>query len=618
MIVGPVCGEDKVDMFSPSNPDDYLGTVKMAKEVDVATALDCAKSWDTTPASERANILRNAAMLYELHSGEIFAALAREAGKTPVDAVAEIREAIDFLRYYAVKGSELESDKVARGLIACISPWNFPLAIFTGQIAAALAAGNGVLAKSSEFTPVIASISVRLMQQAGVPKDVLQLVYGVGATVGAALTSDPRINGVCFTGSTRTAQRINQTIADNLEHDALFIAETGGLNAMIVDSTALPEQAIKDIIVSAFQSAGQRCSALRMLYLQEDVADEFMSMLFGSMDELILADPWFFSTDIGPAINKNSQLKIDKYIEKARQNGTLLKQLEKPAKGYFAAPAIIKVNGISDLQEEVFGPVLHVATFRVEELDQIIDAINECGYGLTFGLHTRIDERVESLFTRLKIGNIYVNRNQIGAIVGSQPFGGMGLSGTGPKAGGPHYVRRFVRTSMPELPCPKSPQAKIEAVQAALDNVQIEKFAKPFSAIDLPGPTGETNRLSYFPRGCVLCLGPTREAAQEQARIAEKYGCHSIMVAADVTPAINAIPGFLDRNALRTLMGFDVVLLWSNAKDLRTARQALAGRNGPVLPLVTSNDLESTLITERHVCINTTASGGNAFLLAGG
>ena len=329
------------EAVNPADPSDIVGTVIEAGLQDVRTALDKARNWADCPVADRAKVLRRAADLYEENFGPIFALLAREAGKIQLDAVGELREAADFLRYYANQ-AEAMGEATPRGLFACISPWNFPLAIFTGQIAAALAAGNGVLAKPAEQTPLIAALAVKLMHDAGVPRDVLQLLPGDGATVGASLTSDKRIDGVCFTGSTETAQAINRSMAQHMAPDAPLIAETGGLNAMIVDSTALPEQAVRDIVASAFQSAGQRCSALRVLYLQEDVAEGVSEMLFGAMDELRAGDPWDLATDTGPVIDEEARQGIVDHIEKARGENRLLKELETPGEGTFVAPTVLR------------------------------------------------------------------------------------------------------------------------------------------------------------------------------------------------------------------------------------------------------------------------------------
>ena len=611
LIAGDVVGGEPHEVRNPARPEDVVGQVTLCSDADVETALAAARPWDAD-AGERAKVLNRAADLYEENFGEIFAVVAREAGKTPKDAVAELREAVDFLRYYAARGQELSQGP--RGVFTCISPWNFPLAIFTGQIAAALAAGNAVLAKPAEATMLTAHVAVELMHKAGVPRDAIQLLPGHGATVGARLTGDARVNGVCFTGSTATAQRINRVMAENVAPDAPLIAETGGLNAMIVDSTALPEQAVRDIVASAFQSAGQRCSALRCLYVQEDIAKPFLDMLFGAMDELRLGDPWDHSTDVGPVIDERAQADFAAYIDAAEAEGRLLKRIDAPQQGHFIGPAAIRVSGIASLEREIFGPVLHIATFRAQDIDRVVDAVNASGYGLTFGLHTRIDGRVEQITSRLRVGNAYVNRNQIGAIVGSQPFGGEGLSGTGPKAGGPNYVPRFAAETLPKGDVVPGGAVDLAQVQARLDT--LAKLELPrMSVTDLPGPTGESNRLSTYGRGTVLCLGPTAADAAEQLRIARDAGCQALAVAPGVPPA-QGIDGFLPRTALGTLQGIALVALWSGADDLRAARQALAGRDGALIGLAAGRDLAPRCRLERHICIDTTAAGGNAALLA--
>ncbi|MEM6823495.1 MAG: bifunctional proline dehydrogenase/L-glutamate gamma-semialdehyde dehydrogenase PutA [Pseudomonadota bacterium] len=610
LIKADVSGAARKDVRNPANPDEIVGHIQFAGPSDVAAAITAATPWAATP-SERAQTLIRASDLYEARYGEIFALLCREAGKTPRDAIAELREAVDFLRYYAARGREL--DAPARGVITCISPWNFPLAIFTGQIAAALAAGNAVLAKPAEATGLIACLAVSCLYEAGVPRSALQLLPGEGHDVGAALTSEPRVDGVCYTGSTATAQAINRSMARALDPSAPLIAETGGLNAMIVDSTALPEQAVRDIVVSAFQSAGQRCSALRVLYLQEDVEDVILNMLFGAMDALSLGDPWEMSADVGPVIDAAAQDEIARHIETARSEGRLLKMIKRPQIGHFVGPAVIRVGGIDDIGREIFGPVLHVASFRAEALDRVVDAVNQSGYGLTFGIHSRIDDRVDRVAKRLKVGNIYVNRNQIGAIVGSQPFGGEGLSGTGPKAGGPAYVPRFAKPASRHAALPRSHRAPEERVQAALDAATPVDGA--LSVESLPGPTGESNRLSVHPRGIILCLGPTLELAQRQARIARGAGCGVVLVAPGAEGP-DAVPGVLDRTALTRLEGFNGVALASDPADLKTAREALARRDGPIIPLLSEDDLDARVVLERHLCVDTTAAGGNARLLA--
>jgi RHH-type transcriptional regulator, proline utilization regulon repressor / proline dehydrogenase / delta 1-pyrroline-5-carboxylate dehydrogenase len=615
LIAGPLGAGEAHEVFNPARPDDLVGKVIYASGADVETALASAMIWQGVRAEERADILGRAADLYEQNFGAFFALLCREAGKTPADAISELREAVDFLRFYGAEGARLK-DTPARGLITCISPWNFPLAIFTGQIAAALAAGNGVLAKPAETTALTAHFAVRLLHEAGVPREVLQLLPGTGPLVGALLTQDSRVAGVCFTGSTATALSINRAMAKGLAPSAPLIAETGGLNAMIVDSTALPEQAVRDVIDSAFQSAGQRCSALRMLYVQRDVAPSFLDMLFGAMDELKIGDPWEYATDIGPVISVAAAQDISDYVAMARAEGRLLKQLQIPEAGCFTAPSVIRVDGISDLSHEVFGPVLHVAVFDSEEIDAIVDGINASGYGLTFGMHSRIDDRVEQVTARLRVGNIYINRNQIGAVVGSQPFGGEGLSGTGPKAGGPNYVAMFAGRAFVGQAAETKPAADISAVQTALDALA-GQGGSHLSTETLPGPTGESNRLSLYGRGTVLCLGPTADQARLQAETARQNGCAAVLVAPGLRGK-EGVDGFLARAALGDLTGFHLVALESETQDMRRARIALAHQPGPLITLAGGDNLAARCRLERHICIDTTAAGGNASLLAAG
>jgi len=605
LIAGKVQGEARQDVMNPARPDERVGRLSDASPGDVETALSMARIWDATPDMRRQVLLR-AADLYEENFGELFALLTREAGKALPDCIAELREAVDFIRYYAGQAGP----EAPRGIFTCISPWNFPLAIFSGQISAALAAGNGVLAKPAETTSLVACVAVRLLHRAGVPRDVLQLAPGKGPVIGATLTGDARVAGVCFTGSTATAQRINRAMAAGLDPHAPLIAETGGLNAMIVDSTALPEQAVRDIIASSFQSAGQRCSALRCLYVQEDIAPGFLRMLKGAMDELAVADPWDPAHDIGPIISVPARDEIADYVDLARREGRLLHEVPAPATGSFLAPALIKVRGIEDLEREVFGPVLHVATFKAQAVDTVLAAVNGKGFGLTFGLHSRIDDRVQHVAAALSVGNIYVNRNQIGAIVGSQPFGGEGLSGTGPKAGGPHYMARFRAVAERVVAAVPGKGADPGLVQAALTRAETDTLRRR-DVTSLPGPTGESNRLSTHARGTVLCLGPTPEAAAEQARIAEWAGCKSVAVAPGAE-----IDGVLDADDLGALTGFAVVAYDGPEPVARAIRRALADREGALVPLATRADLSAYCRLERHVCIDTTAAGGNASLLA--
>jgi RHH-type proline utilization regulon transcriptional repressor/proline dehydrogenase/delta 1-pyrroline-5-carboxylate dehydrogenase len=457
----------------PGVPRKAVSPIDARTEIGDVTELDPAaageimgeaaagfRSWSVTPAARRAVILEAAADLLEARRGLFLHLIQTEGGRTLDDAVAELREAVDFCRYYAAEGRRLFSDGTplpgptgesnvlrlrGRGVFICISPWNFPLAIFIGQIAAALMAGNTVVAKPAEQTPLIGYEAVRLLQEAGVPPSALHLALGDGR-VGAALVGDPRVAGVAFTGSTEVGRLINRTLAAKDGPIAVLIAETGGINTMIADATALPEQVADDVVTSAFRSAGQRCSALRLLCVQADVADRMIEMIAGAARELKLGDPRDPSTHIGPVIDRGAKQKLDTYIASVRgsNSGRILYAGETPRDGYFVAPHIIELTDARALREEVFGPVLHVARYRADKLDELLATIEATGYGLTLGVHSRITETADRIARRLSVGNVYVNRNMIGAVVGVQPFGGSGLSGTGPKAGGPHYLPRFV------------------------------------------------------------------------------------------------------------------------------------------------------------------------------
>ncbi|SPF76977.1 Bifunctional protein PutA [Aliiroseovarius pelagivivens] len=597
LIAGTPKGGPVVMVKNPSTHAP-IGQITWASAEDVETALASAKAWDAS-AAERAKVLNRAADLYEENLGTFFALLSREAGKIWLDCMGELREAVDFLRYYASRVEDHARAPV--GVFTCISPWNFPLAIFSGQIAGALAVGNGVLAKPAEQTGLVAYEAVKLLHQAGVPREVLQLLPGDGATVGAALTSDARIGGVAFTGSTETAQIIRRAMAANMAPSAPLIAETGGLNAMIVDSTALPEQAVRDIVASSFQSAGQRCSALRCLYVQEDVADAMTDMLVGAMIELKQDDPWHLHTDLGPVIDNEAYQGIKTYIDAARTEGRIAHELTAPEGGFFIAPTLIRVNGIEDMKREIFGPVLHIATFKASELDQVIDAINATGYGLTFGLHTRIDDRVQHVCDRMHVGNAYVNRNQIGAIVGSQPFGGEGLSGTGPKAGGPMYMDRFCQAALADR---HEDDGGVAPTQDALaDLIAKARSDETLSSSRLPGPTGELNQLSVHPREPFLCVGPGTAAAQAQKSAIEALGGTAVLA-----------PN-LGSDTLEEIAGIGGVVFWGADDMARQIATALAKRTGAILPLITGAPTAETVTHERHLCVDTTASGGNAELL---
>lgn len=643
------------DIVNPARIDEVVGTVVEATEAQVKEAMGIGvkaqPAWAARPVAERADMLRKAADLYEANAAEFFALATREAGKTLADGVAEVREAVDFLRYYASEAANAEAGTEARGVIACISPWNFPLAIFTGQIAAALVTGNAVIAKPAEQTPLIACHAVGLLHKAGIPEDVLQLLPGDGPSVGAPLTADPRIAGVCFTGSTEVAKLIEKQLAETAAPDAMLIAETGGLNAMVVDSTALPEQAVRDILASAFQSAGQRCSALRILYVQKDVEKKVQEMLTGAMKELQLGNPWSIATDVGPLIDAEAQDAIGGYCREMEARGKVVAKLDAPEGGRFVAPHVISVRGMEEVEREVFGPVLHVATFAANKIDAVIGAINARGYGLTFGLHTRIEGRAQHFVDDIHAGNIYVNRNQIGAVVGSQPFGGEGLSGTGPKAGGPHYLRRFrkgaeagtepveARAATARELKDNMPDPSLGGWAARPDRIAILRkhlrgkgaaavaaaAGLEFGQVDLPGPTGEANTLALVPRGRVLALGSDGETLLAQAIQALAAGNAVLAVAPDASAALSALTGKglplaaldarLDVAELGSL-GPDVVAFSGSGEEARAIRRALAARPGQVVPLVTEVIYPAAYAHERAVCVDTTAAGGNASLLA--
>jgi RHH-type proline utilization regulon transcriptional repressor/proline dehydrogenase/delta 1-pyrroline-5-carboxylate dehydrogenase len=663
MLAGdpPPAGKPR-SVFSPADESRVVAEVYDATAEEVALALDAAEKgfeeWSAWSAHKRAELLRRVADLYEENVAELTAITTREAGKMVLDGIAEVREAVDFLRYYANEAERLADEAPGQpcGIFVCISPWNFPLAIFSGQIAAALAAGNVVLAKPAEQTPVIAARAVALMREAGLPGAALQLLPGDGPTVGGPLTSDPRIAGVCFTGSTEVAQIIHRTLAQNAGPSAVLIAETGGLNAMIVDSTALTEQAVRDILLSSFQSAGQRCSALRLLYVQDEARERLLHMLFGAMESLTIGDPWDLATDVSPVIDAEAQRDISAYTRAQEAAGRVLKSLSAPEQGTYVSPAVIKVDGIADMEREIFGPILHVASFKARDIDRIVDDINERGYGLTFGLHTRIDDRVQQIVERIRAGNAYVNRNQIGAIVGSQPFGGEGLSGTGPKAGGPHYVERFQRHAAVEaFAAPDGSVLPGASLQALIDGLDarnwaarpdrvavlrkalagsgsiIRKALAETAAFDmtpqtLPGPTGESNRLSLYPKGTVLCLGPSAEIAVAQAAQALGAGCAVVIVAPGVNrlaqpliaagAPVAAVDGVIQADVLAALEDVAAVAAAGDSDWTRALRIALAQRPGAIIALETQLIAPERYVLERHLCIDTTAAGGNASLLA--
>jgi len=462
---GRAASDEHPAVRCPAAPQQIIGRCRVATFDEVmqamATASAAQPAWDASGGAHRAGVLEAIGQVFSGHRSELMQLISLEAGRTLDDALSEVREAIDFCNYYAalarrhfavpqyLTGPTGERNRLSlhgRGVFACISPWNFPLAIFTGQTVAALAAGNAVAAKPAEQTPLIAARAVALMHAAGVPTDILQLLPGEGRTVGTAILRDVHLGGVAFTGSTATAKHIQRVLAEQQDPIVPLIAETGGLNAMIADSSCLPEQLVDDVIASAFMSAGQRCSALRVLFLPEVIAESVLAMLTGACEQLTLGEPLDLATDIGPVIDARALEALQQHLARMREVATVRYAYSPdrlPETGHFFGPHIVEIENMAVLQHEVFGPILHVVRYAAAELDAVLEQINRCGYGLTLGVHSRIEGWAEAIFRRTRIGNTYINRNMVGAVVGVNPFGGQGLSGTGPKAGGPHYLFRF-------------------------------------------------------------------------------------------------------------------------------------------------------------------------------
>jgi RHH-type proline utilization regulon transcriptional repressor/proline dehydrogenase/delta 1-pyrroline-5-carboxylate dehydrogenase len=659
----------------------------------VREALDAAAAvqpaWGAVPAPERAAMLERAADALEDRMQHLVGLLVREAGKTVPPAVSEVREAVDALRYAAVQARALGPDALPLGPVACISPWNFPLAIFTGQLAAALAAGNAVLCKPARQTPLVAAECVRLLHAAGVPGAALQLLPGSGELVGMALAGDARVRGVLFTGSTDVARRLQAVLAGRLDAQGrppLLVAETGGVNAMVVDSSALAEQVVADVLASAFDSAGQRCSALRVLCLQQEVAERVLAMLRGAMAQLRVGRPDALSTDVGPVIDEAARAGIEQHVARMRALGLRVSRAVEAASldglnehGSFVAPTLIELDDLAQLPGEVFGPVLHVLRWRREELEALLQQIADSGYGLTLGLHTRLDETIALVAARARAGNQYVNRNMIGAVVGVQPFGGEGLSGTGPKAGGPLLVRRLCEQHGPVLAgldgldwvqpgngangghgggghangtgagangTPGAAPAGLVALRtlrgwlsettprdtgliAACDTL-LEHRPAGLAAL-LPGPTGERNVYTLLPRRGVMCQAGAREDALFLLALVLSTDGRALW--ADTPPArdLHAAlpPPVRERVALAReplMADIDVAAVLDTPNRVLALGQALAQRPGAIVPLLACppgcRDVAllppERLMVERSLCINTAATGGNAGLMAMG
>ena len=631
---------------NPANHADVAGHATAATEKDVEAAMAFAAAaaprWAKTSARDRAAILERGGDLIEQSMERLSALLIREAGKSMSNAISEVREAVDYCRYYATQARNvLAAPHTPLGPTVCISPWNFPLAIFAGQVAAALAAGNPVLAKPAEQTPLIAAEAVRLLHQAGIPRDVLQLVPGRGSVIGAALVADQRTKAVVFTGSTEVARSIQSTLAER--GNIPLIAETGGQNAMIVDSSALPEQVAADVLASAFDSAGQRCSALRVLCLQDDIADRVLEMLKGAMAELKLGDPARLETDVGPVIDASAQIALNSYVQSKRSH--ILFQTPLPAScadGTFVAPTLLRIQSIKELTHEVFGPILHVIRFKRDGLPNLIDGINGTGYGLTLGIHSRIDETIDCIVNHARAGNIYVNRNMIGAVVGVQPFGGEGLSGTGPKAGGPLYIHRLLREGPPAKLEDIRDEAKLEPLAALAKWVESDaggllrrderaRLAETFERyrkesplpveMTLNGPVGEDNRLRFLPRGTVLGVASSIHDGLHQFGAALATGNRFLLHDNEAAKRLlDGLPKPLRARIASAAAweagNFDAVLVCDEARA-RDIAQTLARRPGPIVPVL-SGDPDynmNMLVKERTVSINTAAAGGNASLM---
>ena len=687
----PCSGAQVRAQYSPADFTLRIGRFRRAAIEDVDRALSIAgqarDEWQARGVEERAWILARAADELERQTERLTALISLEAGRTLNDGIAEVREAVDFCRYYANQACLLKEQGdgrllEGRGIFVCISPWNFPLAIFTGQIVAALATGNGVIAKPAEQTSQVAVEVIRILHRAGIPAEVLHLLTGAGGEIGPLLLSDPRVAGVVFTGSTETARRIQSYLVDRGGHLPPLIAETGGQNAMLVDSTALPEQVVDDVIKSAFLSAGQRCSALRVLYLQEEVADRIIALLKGAVKTLHVGRPWHLSSDIGPVIDATARDRLLEHIARMDREATCLVRGDLPAdcpEGHYLAPHIYQLESGSPLKQEVFGPVLHIVRYRVGDLDRVIREINDTGYGLTLGVHSRIRAFAEDVFARTRVGNTYVNRNMVGAAVGVNPFGGLGLSGTGFKAGGPHYLLRFTRlwpdavigddTSDlrrardvgPLLRGMDVPQwrwdrrggaQRADILQGALaalahQNINIplhiEELALQCGALleearqrfdvglALPGPAGEVNTLSLHGRGTFLvCLDPERPAAAIRQVIAALAAGNAVIIggpacglAGQIAEGLNRVlpEGLVavaaDGTTTRALILHDR-LAGVAAHDSAGIPALLSRRTGAIIPLVTHLEGPFALLpyaAEKTFTDNVVATGGNALLL---
>ncbi|AHE64054.1 bifunctional proline dehydrogenase/L-glutamate gamma-semialdehyde dehydrogenase PutA [Pasteurella multocida] len=627
-------------VFNPAKRATLVGKVIDAREKDVEQAFENAlrhkDNWANTPVEQRAVILEKMADLMEQHMPQLFDLAVREAGKTLNNAIAEVREAVDFCRYYAQEARKLGNENPPRGIVVAISPWNFPLAIFIGEVCSALVTGNVVIAKPAEQTSLMAHCAVKLFQQAGLPIGVLQCLCGSGKVIGEKLVSDPRVDGVIFTGSTDTAKRINQNLA---KHNKLIplIAETGGQNAMIVDSSALAEQVVLDVLNSAFDSAGQRCSALRVLYVQHDVAPHILTMLKGAMAELKVGNPQHLTTDVGPVIDEMAQKRLLQHIETMRTVAKDCYQVpvepEMQQQGIFVPPTLFELENLHHLKHEVFGPVLHVVRFHASEFNQVIAQINSTGFGLTSGIHSRIDESINHWLEQVHAGNLYVNRNTVGAVVGVQAFGGRGLSGTGPKAGGPFYLQRLVHAKHWALTplhynTPRDLSdlaAKVRSIftkseQAPLLSLidQVAQCSPLNTTFRMQGITGEENYLTFTPRSLIaIGNGPLAQQMQALIAVAAVGATAVISKYSQLAAYEKRLADYLFVAEVEECEEISQLIVL----DPITAKQKAqyADRPGAILTYVEQLDLALSLfplLHEQAISINTTAAGGNASLMA--
>jgi RHH-type proline utilization regulon transcriptional repressor/proline dehydrogenase/delta 1-pyrroline-5-carboxylate dehydrogenase len=637
---------DKNDVFSPANLSDKVGQVIKGISEDIEIAVTNAEnafpSWSNKDPKERGEILLKMADKLEENYIQLLNILVREAGKTLANAISEVREAVDFCRYYGnqvIREFDNNTHK-AIGTFVCISPWNFPLAIFLGEVSSCLASGNCVIAKPSYQTSLVAFFAVELFHASGVPEDVLQFMPGSGSIIGNQLTEHPRIQGVIFTGSTEVAQTINQNLAKK-DFEPVLIAETGGQNAMIVDSSALPEPVVLDVISSGFDSAGQRCSALRVLYLQADIADKVLHMLKGAMNDLRVGNPTNLATDVGPVIDKSAQKTLLTHIEQMKKTARLFHQSKLSSEcenGIYVAPTLVEIGSIHELSREVFGPVIHVIRFAAGEIDKVINEINSSGYGLTQGLHSRIHDTAVKVYENIKAGNIYINRNTVGAVVGVQPFGGEGLSGTGPKAGGAFYLYRLVNTTchpQENFVAKQYKFTKLDGFVASLDRCgfsnseqaelfdyadRVRNVSMLTKQIDLPGPTGEQNFMFFAKRGVIACFAKDNMSYARQIICAYATD-NDVLLPEAARIFTRVLSSGSTVGELKKYSGFiNASLISRDYNQIYDLRQELSKRDGCLVINIHERDNGEynlhLLVTERTVSINTTATGGNLQLMS--